>query len=190
MYTSETDKSSRAEGGPALWLDRAITFWLFALAASAPHSIAATQFSWGCGLVLWGARLLLRPRPRPAFGGPVLYALLAFFAWTVLSSLLSYDRATSVGKLRAASLFTIVFLVASNVHTRRVLRLLALVLIASCMVNVLYTFGERIVGRGIRLEGVAYSTIVLTLDTYSHVLPTMQEKATARLEKMLYAESA
>ncbi len=146
---------AQGEKRAAVWLDRAITFWLFALAASAPHSIAATQFSWGCGLVLWGARLLLRPRPRPAFGGPVLYALLLFFAWTVLSSLLSYDRATSVGKLRAASLFTIVFLVASNVHTRRVLRLLALTLIASCMVNVLYTFGERIVGRGIRLEGVS-----------------------------------
>ena len=143
-----------AERGAARWLDHALTFWLFALAASAPHSIAATQFAWGCGLLLWGARFLFRPRPCVE-RTPIAYALLAFFAWTVLSSLLSYDRATSVGKLRAASLFTIVFLVASNVHTRRVLRLLALTLIASCMVNVLYTFGERIVGRGIRLEGVS-----------------------------------
>ncbi len=39
-------------------------------------------------------------------------------------------------------------------------------------------------------ERLGHSTVVLTLDTYSHVLPTMQEKATARLEKMLYAESA
>lgn len=38
-------------------------------------------------------------------------------------------------------------------------------------------------------ERLGHSTIVLTLDTYSHVLPTMQEKATARLEKMLYVES-
>ena len=36
-------------------------------------------------------------------------------------------------------------------------------------------------------ERLGHSTVVLTLDTYSHVLPTMQEKATARLEKMLYA---
>ena len=157
MVPSSTEKPGSASGGEqgaALWLDRALTFWLFALAASAPHSIAATQFSWGCGLVLWGARLLFRPRPRLP-RGPVLYALLGFFAWTVLSSLLSYDRATSVGKLRAASLFTIVLLVASNVHTRRVLRLLALTLIASCVVNVLYTFGERIVGRGFRLEAIS-----------------------------------
>ena len=35
-------------------------------------------------------------------------------------------------------------------------------------------------------ERLGHSTVVLTLDTYSHVLPTMQEKATARLEKLLY----
>jgi integrase len=39
-------------------------------------------------------------------------------------------------------------------------------------------------------ERLGHSTVVLTLDTYSHVLPTMQEKATARLEKMLYVDSA
>jgi integrase len=36
---------------------------------------------------------------------------------------------------------------------------------------------------------MGHSTVVLTLDTYSHVLPTMQEKATARLEKLLYVEA-
>ncbi len=35
-------------------------------------------------------------------------------------------------------------------------------------------------------ERLGHSTIVLTLDTYSHVLPTMQQRATAKLEKMLY----
>jgi integrase len=35
---------------------------------------------------------------------------------------------------------------------------------------------------------LGHSTIVLILDTYSHVLLAMQEKATVRLEKMLYAE--
>lgn len=38
-------------------------------------------------------------------------------------------------------------------------------------------------------ERLGHSTIVLTLDTYSHVLPTMQQRATARLEKMLYKKS-
>ncbi|HEX8116922.1 MAG TPA: tyrosine-type recombinase/integrase, partial [Pyrinomonadaceae bacterium] len=38
-------------------------------------------------------------------------------------------------------------------------------------------------------ERLGHSTIVLTLDTYSHVLPTMQQQATARLESLLYDES-
>jgi integrase len=38
-------------------------------------------------------------------------------------------------------------------------------------------------------ERLGHSTVVLTLDTYSHVLPTMQEKATAKLEKLLYLEA-
>jgi integrase len=35
-------------------------------------------------------------------------------------------------------------------------------------------------------ERLGHSTIVLTLDTYSHVLPTMQQNATAKLENLLY----
>ena len=35
-------------------------------------------------------------------------------------------------------------------------------------------------------ERLGHSTIVLTLDTYSHVLPTMQQNASAKLEKLLY----
>jgi integrase len=36
-------------------------------------------------------------------------------------------------------------------------------------------------------ERLGHSTIVLTLDTYSHVLPTMQKDASDQLERMLYA---
>ncbi|MFN2394022.1 MAG: site-specific integrase, partial [Pyrinomonadaceae bacterium] len=35
-------------------------------------------------------------------------------------------------------------------------------------------------------ERLGHSTVVLTLDTYSHVLPTMQQQTTAKLTKMLY----
>src|SRR5205823_5846129 len=35
-------------------------------------------------------------------------------------------------------------------------------------------------------ERLGHSTIVLTLDTYSHVLPSMQQAATSKLEKLLY----
>lgn len=39
-------------------------------------------------------------------------------------------------------------------------------------------------------ERLGHSTIVLTLDTYSHVLPTMQQNATAKLARLLYREAA
>ena len=38
-------------------------------------------------------------------------------------------------------------------------------------------------------ERLGHSTTVLTQDTYAHVLPTMQERATERLEAVLFGES-
>ncbi len=35
-------------------------------------------------------------------------------------------------------------------------------------------------------ERLGHSTIVLTLDTYSPVLPTMQQRATDKLEQMMF----
>jgi integrase len=35
-------------------------------------------------------------------------------------------------------------------------------------------------------ERLGHSTIVLTLDVYSHVLPTMQEDAAAQLEGLIF----
>jgi integrase len=35
-------------------------------------------------------------------------------------------------------------------------------------------------------ERLGHASIVLTLDTYSHVLPSMQQAATEKLERILY----
>lgn len=121
------------------------------MAVCAPHSIAATQAAWAAALLLWIARFAFSPRPA-LHRTPIDYALLGFFALTFLSALLSYDPDVSTGKLRAASLFTIVYLVAENIASRRALHALALTLIASCMINVIYTFGERAVGRGVKVK--------------------------------------
>ena len=137
-----------------LWLERALAACLFLLAFSAPHSIAGTQIAWGVGLLFWIVRFTVRPRPR-LHRTPVDYALLGFFILTFVSALASYDPDVSIGKLRAASLFTIVYLVAENVASRRMLRLLVLTLVASCMINVVYTFGQRAVGRGVRVTKLA-----------------------------------
>ena len=38
-------------------------------------------------------------------------------------------------------------------------------------------------------ERLGHSTVVLTLDVYSHVLPNMQQDATARLEEMIFSQN-
>ncbi len=138
----------------SVWLDWGVVVCLFVLAVAAPHSIAATQVAWLCGMLLWVVRYFVRPRPV-LHRTPLDYALLGFFILTFLSALLSYDRGESIGKLRSASLFTIFYLVVENVPSRRVLRALVLTLVASCMVNVVYTFAEQAVGRGVKIAGLS-----------------------------------
>ncbi len=156
IKTDIPDSSLRPHPSALLeWLDRAIIFWLFVLAAAAPHSIAVTQGAWLCGMLVWAVRLIVKPR---FFRTPIDYALLCFILLTIISAFTSYAPDISTGKLRAVSLFTIVYLVAQNVNSRRVLRLLALTLIASCVVNVFYTMAERAVGRGVKVQDVAASS--------------------------------
>jgi hypothetical protein len=136
-----------------IWLDRVIVFWLFVFAAFAPHSIAVTQGAWLLGMLFWVVRFFFYPRPG-TYRTPLDYALLGFFILTGLSAVLSYEPMVSIGKLRAASLFTIVYLFAENVPSRKVLRALALTLVASCMINVVFTATTRVIGRGVKVTGV------------------------------------
>ena len=135
------------------WLERATIVCLFFIAIFAPHSIAVTQGAWLLGMTFWAARLIVYPRPQ-LYRSPVDYALLAFFILSGISAIFSYSPVTSIGKMRAASLFTIVYLVSQNVRTLRLVRLLALTLIASCMINVFLTAGQLAIGKGVKVQGV------------------------------------
>jgi O-antigen ligase len=134
-------------------VERATIGCLFIVAAFAPHSIAITQAAWLLGMAFWVARFAFYPRPA-LFRSPLDYALIGFFVLSGISAVFSYSPMTSIGKMRAASLFTIVYLVAQNVRSLRVVRLLALTLIASCMLNVLFTAGQLAIGKGVKVEGV------------------------------------
>ncbi len=135
------------------WLERATVACLFLIAAFAPHSIAATQAAWLLGMTFWVVRLIRYPRPQ-LFRSPVDYALLAFFILSGISSIFSYSPVISIGKMRAASLFTIVYLFSQNVRSLRLVRLLALTLIASCMINVFLTAGQFALGKGVKVQGI------------------------------------
>src|SRR6476660_6833494 len=101
----------------------------------------------------WAVRFLVYPQPQ-TWRTPVDYALLGFFILSGLSALFSYEPMVSIGKLRAASLFTIVYLFAQNIPSRRILRLLALTLVASCFINVIYTVGQRVIGRSVKIQSL------------------------------------
>ena len=135
------------------WLERAIVVSLFLIAIFAPHSIAVTQTAWLLGMTLWVVRLLVYPRPQ-LFRSPVDFALLGFFILSGISGLFSYNPIMSIGKMRAASLFTIVYLISQNVRSLRLVRLLVLTLIASCMINVFLTAGQFAIGKGVKVQGV------------------------------------
>jgi O-antigen ligase len=148
-------RSREVTPGPlGVWLERALVGALFLVAVAAPNSIAATQAAWFLGLVFWVLRLGVWPRPKLE-RTPMDYPMFGFFLLTGLSSFLSYSPIVSIGKLRAACLFTIVYLFAENIRSRRVLRALAIALVAACMVNVFYTFAEYAIGRGVKVYGVA-----------------------------------
>src|SRR5215212_2662816 len=136
------------------WLERATVGCLFLYAAAAPHSIAGTQTAWLLAMLCWVARLCVRPRPA-LFRTPVDSWLLGFFVLTFLTALTSYNPEVSVGKLRAASLFTVVYVVSQNVRSPRLLRALALTLVVSCALGLVHTFGVYARGRGVKLQTLA-----------------------------------
>jgi O-antigen ligase len=136
-----------------LWLERATVVCLFLYALAAPHSIAGTQTAWLLAMLFWVARLLLKPRPK-LFRTPIDAWLLGFFVLTFLTALTSYNPDVSIGKLRAASLFTVVFVVAENVREPKVMRALVLTLVASCALGLVHTFGVYARGRGMKLHAL------------------------------------
>lgn len=158
MTTVHSRRSREITPGPlGVWLERAILGALFLFVIAAPNSIAATQAAWFLGLVSWVLRFTVWPKPK-LYGTPLDYPMFGFFLLTGLSSFLSYSPMVSIGKLRAACLFTIVYLFAENVRSPKVVRALAIVLVAACMVSVLYTFGQYAFGRGVKVYGVSPSS--------------------------------
>jgi O-antigen ligase len=138
----------------ALWLERATLACLFLYAAAAPHSIAGTQTAWLLAMLFWVLRLCVKPRPA-LFRTPVDPWLFGFFVLTFLTALTSYNPEVSIGKLRAASLFTVVYVASQNVRGARVLRALALTLVVSCALGLVHTFAVYARGRGVKLQALA-----------------------------------
>lgn len=140
----------------AVWTERLAFVFLVLMVVSAPHSIAATQTAWLIGMLFWISRMFFTPRPAIKLTFLAVPAA-ALFAWSVVSSLVSYAPDISLRKLASASLFLIFFFALNNLRTRRSVTLVAVLLIGSSMVSVLWTPMERIIGKGVKVHSLSRS---------------------------------
>lgn len=125
---------------------------LLVYAMAAPHSIAGSWMGLSLAVLGWLARTLVTRRTgirRSLLDAP----LWLLFAWTVASSALSYEPQESLPKLVNAATF-LVFYVAQSLLTRKRAVVLALVLITSGVAGVLWSLGEVVIGRGVRITEV------------------------------------
>lgn len=134
-------------------LERAAFFFLILMTLSAPHSIAATQTAWLCGMFCWIIRLFIKPRPKFKFGW-LDFAFAGFIVWSAVSAIFSYAPDISLDKLRNVSVSLIFYFVFYNLRTFKAARFLVFALIFSCMVNVVWTPIQRIIGRGVEIHGL------------------------------------
>ncbi|MDI1243740.1 MAG: PDZ domain-containing protein, partial [bacterium] len=134
-------------------LEMAAFVFLALMILFAPHSIAATQTAWLIGMTAWLVRLFFKPRPVITLTAVGL-ALCALFAWSLISSILSYEPWISLDKLRGASTFLIFVYSVNVIKNRRAVIFLTIALIGSCMIAALSAPVQKLMGRGVEVAGV------------------------------------
>ena len=138
----------------AIWLDRLIYGCILLTALAAPISIAVTNIGWILGVFVWFLRFFVKPRPK-IFRTPLDFAVIGFFAWLVFSSFFSYAPDLSFDRVKGFSHFLIAYLVAHNIRHLKSVKVLVGALILACMVTVVVTFSQRVVGRGVQVFEVS-----------------------------------
>lgn len=132
---------------------------LLLYAVFAPHSIAGAWIALSISILGWLARALCLRRAnfgRTSFRrSPLDLPLLLFYAWSVLSALLSAEPRISLLKLISVSAFLIFYLVRTLTLTNRAAVAVAALMIASGAAGALWSAFEVARGRGVVVEEVA-----------------------------------
>ncbi len=144
--------SVQAENAVTRWANHALVFGMMLFALSLPHSIAASYISLSLCAVSWIVRDV-SARKFHFTRTPIDKSLLGFIGFSVLSSLLSVEPATSISKLRSLVVFAVIYLVATNISKRAVHFLLVLIFI-STSAGVIFSIGEKIFGRGMIVTSI------------------------------------
>jgi hypothetical protein len=132
---------------------------LLLYAVFAPHSIAGAWIALSISILGWLARTFLTRRAN--FRGanfrrtPLDLPLWLFYAWSVLSALVSAEPRISLLKLFSVSAFLIYYLVRTLTATRRMAVAVAVLMIASGAAGALRSAFEVARGRGVVVEEIA-----------------------------------
>ncbi len=128
-----------------------MAFALYAIFA--PHSIAGAEIALGLAGVGWILRTILTRRTGIR-RTPLDLPLWLFFAWTVISALLSAEPRISLAKIQSVCVFLLFYLTQAIV-TRRSAVILAALMIASGVAGSLWSLFDIARGRGVVVEAVA-----------------------------------
>jgi O-antigen ligase len=113
------------------WLDTSIVALLAIFLFSSAFSIAAMNIAYGSACAVWIGRMIVRRRLEIE-STPLDWYFLAYLLAEALSTVFAYNTSQSLlYAYRRLTLIPIVYVVCSNVHTRAVLRLLIVALVAS-----------------------------------------------------------
>ncbi|HEV2880195.1 MAG TPA: O-antigen ligase family protein [Pyrinomonadaceae bacterium] len=159
---ADTDNGHAPANRPrALRLAEATAFGgLLLYAVFAPHSIAGAWIALSISILGWLARTLITRRAN--FRGanfhctPLDLPLWLFYAWSILSALVSAEPRISLLKLISVSAFLIFYLVRALSGMRRAAATsVAALMIASGAAGALWSAFEVVRGRGVVVEEVA-----------------------------------
>ncbi|MDQ1523279.1 MAG: hypothetical protein QOE47_1203, partial [Pyrinomonadaceae bacterium] len=128
---------------------------LLLYAVFAPHSIAGAWIALSISILGWLARTLVTRRAHFPRRTALDLPLWLFYAWSILSALLSAEPRISLLKLISVSSFLIFYLVRALVETRRAAVVLAALMIASGATGALWSGFEVARGRGVVVEEIA-----------------------------------
>ncbi len=148
------DRLSSVEGANifARLSNRALILFILIFAISMPHSIAAAQISFTLAVIFWVLRDLSSWKLHFA-RTPIDWPILAFAFLTALSSVYSVEPGLSLPKLKALTLFGIVYLIVTNLSPRGV-SLVTCALIISALVGAGFSFAEKVYGRGMVITSI------------------------------------
>lgn len=132
---------------------------LLLYAVFAPHSIAGAWIALSISILGWLARTLITRRTSLRNTNfrrsPLDLPLWLFYAWSILSALVSAEPRISLLKLISVSAFLIFYLVRALAGTRRMIVAVAVLMIMSGAAGAIRSAFEVARGRGVVIEEIA-----------------------------------